>query len=295
VASSVKFASAYSSSDSTPDFPETLDSLSTFNEPKPDPEEFITQCYAPENEIPAEAPPTPTSEKGDPADLFESEVWPCNICIAADEVKDEGGTVLEPAHSDFLVPAKTLPTAWKCDSKAKSGCMDKCIWDKTFDEAGNPNLTVIAGPDDIANGISSSDPQHSFFKACMTPCGDFPGTVPGPACIADSSAPQIVYVNTNEAGPFPANTTISATFSKQMDPATINNRTFTVSDADGVPVVGSITYDRGTYIATFSPDRLLAYSTTYVVTITVGVHDLAGNPLPAEISSSFTTEADPVR
>jgi hypothetical protein len=80
-----------------------------------------------------------------------------------------------------------------------------------------------------------------------------------------------------------------------MDPDTINNRTFMVSDADGVPVVGSITYDRGTYIATFSPDRLLAYSTTYVVTITVGVHDLAGNPLPAEISSSFTTEADPVR
>jgi len=181
-ASSMTFASAYSTSspNETPAVDEPLDSLNTFIGPKTDPAAFITQCYAPENEIPAEAPPMPTSEKGDPADLFDSEVWPCNVCLAADEVTDAGGTVLEAAHSDFVMPASTLPTTWRCDSRAKSGCMDKCLWDQTFDEQGKPNLTVIAGPGDIADDIPTTDPLHNFFKSCLVPCGAFVGTVPGP-------------------------------------------------------------------------------------------------------------------
>jgi hypothetical protein len=290
-ASSMTFASAYSSSsvNEMPAIHEPLDSLNTFNAAKPNPEDFITQCYAPENEIPSEAPPTPTSEKGDPADLFESEVWPCNICLAADEVKDAGGAVLESAHSDFMMPAKTLPTTWRCDSRGKSGCMDKCIWDKTFDEDGKPNLTVIAGPGDIADGIPTTDPQHDFFKACLVPCGAFVGTVPGPPCIEDSTAPELVFVSTNELTSVSVDTTISATFSKQMDPNTINTNTFTVA-VGGRPIGGTITYDRVTYTATFSPDSLLAYDTTYTVTITIGVRDLAGIPLLTESSSTFTTE-----
>lgn len=84
--SKVELAAAYSSSDTTPDLPETLDYLKTFKGPKLA-EEFINLCYAKEAEVPPEDPPKSETEKGDPTDLFE--YLPCNICLYTDAVIDQ--------------------------------------------------------------------------------------------------------------------------------------------------------------------------------------------------------------
>ena len=105
----------------------------------------------------------------------------------------------------------------------------------------------------------------------------------------DKTAPTVTLVSPlDEATGVLVTTTISATFSEAMDPATITNTTFTL---DGVS--GTVTYDAGTKTATFDPTTNLAYNKTYTATITTGVKDLAGIGLAAVYNWSFTTELEP--
>ncbi|MDD5762561.1 MAG: Ig-like domain-containing protein, partial [bacterium] len=86
--------------------------------------------------------------------------------------------------------------------------------------------------------------------------------------------------------------TVTATFSEEMDNTTITGTTFTVK-AGATGVTGTVGYAAGTYVATFTPSSSLAYSTTYTVTVTTGVKDLAGNALAADNTWTFTTAAAP--
>jgi hypothetical protein len=79
---------------------------------------------------------------------------------------------------------------------------------------------------------------------------------------------------------------IEFTFSEAMDPATINNSTFTVMQGSTV-VPGTVVYS-GTK-ATFTPTTALAAGTTYTATITTGAKNLAGTPIPANSVLNFTT------
>jgi hypothetical protein len=95
---------------------------------------------------------------------------------------------------------------------------------------------------------------------------------------------------TNGATGISLSTTISATFSKEMDPGTINEGTFTL-ESDLGPVAGAVAYSGIT--ATFNPSELLAPSTRYTATVTTGVQDREKKPLAANRVWSFTTGADP--
>jgi len=83
---------------------------------------------------------------------------------------------------------------------------------------------------------------------------------------------------------------ITATFSKAMNPATINKSTFIVS-AGGTNVDGTVTYVSATDIATFTPTVSLAPSTTFTATITTGTADTFGNTLASKFVWTFTTSA----
>jgi ketosteroid isomerase-like protein len=83
------------------------------------------------------------------------------------------------------------------------------------------------------------------------------------------------------------NTTVTATFSSVMAPATINSTTFTLAGPGATAVAGTVTYAGAT--ATFTPAVPLAASTVYVATITTGATDPGGNPLAANFVWSFTT------
>ena len=69
------------------------------------------------------------------------------------------------------------------------------------------------------------------------------------------------------------NAVVTATFSKAMNPSTINATTFTVAPG----VVGIITHDSTNTIFTFTPSAPLALSTGYTATITTGATDMFGN------------------
>src|ERR1700737_3126713 len=91
-------------------------------------------------------------------------------------------------------------------------------------------------------------------------------------------------------GVCPNNGLITATFSKPMNPATINSpaTTFTLT-LNGASVPGTVTYVVATQIATFTPSATLAANTTFNATITTGAADTFGNTLANNKMWTFTT------
>jgi len=86
------------------------------------------------------------------------------------------------------------------------------------------------------------------------------------------------------------NTIVTATFSKAMNPATINDTTFLLAGPGTTPVAGVVTYDVPSKTATFTPSSALAIPTvTYTATITTGATDTFGNALASDFVWTFTT------
>lgn len=82
---------------------------------------------------------------------------------------------------------------------------------------------------------------------------------------------------------------ITIVFSEAIDPATITTATiFLKKKENGELIPGVVTYNAATNTATFNPNNNLKPGTTYTVTVTTGVTDLAGNPLAVASICDFT-------
>jgi hypothetical protein len=120
-----------------------------------------------------------------------------------------------------------------------------------------------------------------------TGCSD-PDKTPNP----DLIPPTVISVAPpNGAVDACPSTIVTATFSKAMNPATINSTTFTLtSGTPPVAVAGVVTYDAASNTAIFTPPSSgLALSTLYTATITTGATDTFGNALASNYVWSFTT------
>jgi ketosteroid isomerase-like protein len=121
--------------------------------------------------------------------------------------------------------------------------------------------------------------------ALMAGCGREQATSPvSPTVIATSPV--------NGATLVLLNTTVTATFSSVMAPATINTTTFTLTGPGGTAVAGAVTYSGST--ATFTPTVSLTALSLYTATITTGATDPGGNALQANFVWTFTTGAPTV-
>ncbi len=104
--------------------------------------------------------------------------------------------------------------------------------------------------------------------------------------VSDETPPEVIATNPlADAVDVDLDTTITATFSEDMDPLTLDTMTFTVG-ADLTPVAGDVTYLGRT--VTFRPAETLSGNTVYQASID-GAADLAGNTLASPFSWSFTT------
>jgi hypothetical protein len=125
---------------------------------------------------------------------------------------------------------------------------------------------VMAGCSDSDKNAGAGNPGH-------------PQTPPTVTSVTPPAGSTLVCPNT---------AVITATFSKAMNPATINTSTFTLTSS-GASVSGQVTYVVATNIATFTSSGSLAPSTTFTATITTGVADTFGNTLAANFVWMFTT------
>ena len=101
----------------------------------------------------------------------------------------------------------------------------------------------------------------------------------------DTTPPTVVStLPANGASDVAVGTAVTATFSEAMKASTITTGSFTL---DGV--AGSVSYNSGTYKATFTPSANLSYGTTYTANLSTAITDAAGNPLASAYSWSFDT------
>ena len=85
----------------------------------------------------------------------------------------------------------------------------------------------------------------------------------------------------------------SATFSRPLDPATVNATSFALTTATGTPVSATASYDAATRTATLDPAADLATATAYRVTASTSIRSADGVPLAAAVTWGFTTAATP--
>jgi len=142
--------------------------------------------------------------------------------------------------------------------------------------------TITTGVKDLAGNPLTADIVWTFTTGA----------------ILDTTAPTVISTGaygttgiTSGATGLSINRVSTVIFSEVMDPLTINKNTFTVKGPTGLAVAGIVTYVGS--IATFTPAANLAANTLYVLTVTTGAKDLAGNALAANYVWSFTTGAAP--
>jgi len=130
-----------------------------------------------------------------------------------------------------------------------------------------------------------------LLAAFVAGCGDPDKAPAGPG--SPLTPPTVTSVTPPDGSTLvcPNVAVITATFSKAMNPATINTNTFLLSGPSG-SVTGTVSLDSTGTIATFTPPAAsLTPSTKFTATITIAAADTFGNHLAANFTWSFTTSA----
>jgi len=133
--------------------------------------------------------------------------------------------------------------------------------------------TITTGAKDLAGNALASNNSFSFTTVL----------------VPDIALPMVNSIDPlNTVTGVAFNKVVALTFSEPMDPATINDQTFTLMQ-NGTVVPGTVVYSASDSTATFTPTDPLAAGLLYTATITTGAKDLAGNALAANTGWAFTT------
>lgn len=169
--------------------------------------------------------------------------------------------------------------------------------------SSNPYFTaaVVNGPlRGLSNGEDGANGLYVYSSTPTFPASNygssnyfvdvvFTGTADTQAPLVQSVLPAAGATNIS------LNAVASAVFNEDMQAGTINNTTIELRDAANNLIASAVSYNSTTRTATLSPQSALANLTNYTVRIlsgASGVKDLAGNPLAANYTWSFTTVPD---
>ena len=136
--------------------------------------------------------------------------------------------------------------------------------------------TITAGAKDLAGNALASNFVWTFTTATTS----------------NTSAPTVTStVPAANATGVGINQTINATFSTDMDPATISTVTFTLAGPGTTSVTGTVTCNAACNVATFTPTANLTANAQFTATVTTGAKDLSGNALATNDVWTFMTGA----
>jgi hypothetical protein len=149
--------------------------------------------------------------------------------------------------------------------------------------------TITTGAQDIA-GVALASNFIWSFRTSSSP---------------DTTRPRVtITVPDDAASGVATNTAITATFTEDMDAATITGSSFTLTGPGVTVVAGNVSYSVAARTATFTPTTpaTLPANTLFTATITIAATDLAGNALAGNQAAlpaasnyvwTFTTGAAP--
>ena len=110
-------------------------------------------------------------------------------------------------------------------------------------------------------------------------------TVAGPTVTSVTPTDGSAYIDRS--------TSVKATFSRSMAPASITTSTFQLFAPDGSAVPASVSYDDAGLTATLTPSSQLVGGTTYAASISGTVRSVDGTPVGSNTSWRFTTSTCP--
>jgi subtilisin family serine protease len=143
-------------------------------------------------------------------------------------------------------------------------------WSANLTGVANGSHTYTAKATDVANNTS---------EASL-----------GRTVIVDKAKPTVKGVGpAGGATGVPVTANVFATFSERMKASTITRTTVKlVRKGTTTPVAATVTYDSALKRAKLDPSVALRKGATYIATVTVGVRDLAGNPMATKKSWALT-------
>ena len=210
-----------------------------------------------------------------------------------------------PVDGSISIPVNTLLTA------SFSEAMDPATIDATTFTLQGPGSTPVSGSATYADGGATASfapaanlAANTTYTATITTgttdttgnalfnnfvLNDFVWTfTTGTA--SDTTGTTVLSTNPADGDSSVClHQSVNATFSKAIDPATINTASFIVTGPGVTGVTGTVAYDPVNFIATFTPQSDLAANTKFFATISTAVKDMAGNQLASAFVWSFTT------
>ena len=178
------------------------------------------------------------------------------------------------------------------------------------DPDGNEDLHFRAyySPDDGATWYTlvfvTAAPTHTLETSQFANCQQCRVKVVADDGFFSAEAESASFSVTNPpqvAGGWPADgainaapyTQVAAVFRDAMDGSTIGPSTFTLTDDQGNPIAGSVTYDLDTQQALFTPSVALTYSAAYTATLDGAIQDALGQALGPDYVWTFRVEGWP--
>jgi hypothetical protein len=161
-----------------------------------------------------------------------------------------------------------------------------------FASAGvsNPPLQLLQTGVDGLNGVYNYGPAPTYPTASFNSSNYWVDVV-FMSTVGGAFGPTITAVSPASGSTGAAtSTTVTATFDKQMDPATVTSATVKFFDSLGNPVASTVAYNSSTAVIT--PANPLNSDTSYQTVITGGlngVKDSSGNPMTTNVSWNFRT------
>lgn len=163
-------------------------------------------------------------------------------------------------------------------------------------------VMVLAGCGGGAEGdaLSPSASKLGLSTVLATATGT-PGSAtsdPTVSSASPSDGATDVPTSTNSSYNIVTGTTVTATFSQPMDPATINSPqagsllTFTLKETTGNNVPGTVAMNAANTVATFTPTAsALSPHTSYIATVTTAAESAGGTAMAVPIAWGFATKA----
>ncbi|RKS02408.1 DUF4082 domain-containing protein [Flavobacterium sp. 102] len=154
------------------------------------------------------------------------------------------------------------------------------------------NLTALADGTDGPNGVYVYT-QNSAFPSQTYQASNYWVDVVFNTEATDTTSPSITQVQpVEEATLVSYTTTVSATFSENINATTLNEASFELRDSENNLVPATVVYTNGTKTATLTPTNPLNFSTAYTAILKSGIEDLSGNAIQTDYSWTFTTAAE---
>ena len=154
-----------------------------------------------------------------------------------------------------------------------------------LDVSSHYRVEVLGGIQS-AKGIPLGNPGTSGYLTSVKYQADFDTSA---SATGDTSAPTVdTTIPADVATGISTAKPIIISFSESMNPSTVTD-TSVVLKLGSTAVAGDLTYDPNNWMVVFVPDYSLTPTSTYTITVTTGVQDLAGNAMAATLLRTFTT------